>query len=76
MAVEIFDGGWVVTGEHISLLRLKMLKRAMESELKFGMKMTRACPFKIVRNEFGITARPKQKVYDSFCSMLSAKGLI
>jgi len=55
--------------EQIQAYRLLVFKRSMEFELKTGMKMSRICPFKAARAQFGIKARPKLKVYEEFCKM-------
>lgn len=75
MPVETFgEGGFVLTGNSITQYRFLVLKRAMEFELRTGMKMSRVCPFKAVRHEFSIKERRKQKVYESFCALLEASG--
>ena len=80
MAVQNFgDGGFVLTGDHIAAFRLRTLLRAMELEVKTGMTMTsrsKANPFKIVRQEYGIKARNKAAVLEEFRSMLAAQNLL
>lgn len=75
MAIEVTNGGTVITGEHIHLFRLKTLLRAMELEVKTGMKMCRVNPFNIVRSEFGIKARKKADVLAQFSALLSENGI-
>ena len=69
MAIETSAGGTMITGSDIQTFRLLAFKKAMEIELKTGMKASRVCPFKAARQQFGISARSKQKVYEQFCSL-------
>lgn len=76
MAIEISGCGAItITGAHINLYRLLVLKKAMQVNIETGMNLTRINPFQVVRKEFGITERRKQDVYDTFCSILSANGI-
>lgn len=76
MAIETTStGATVITGEHIGLYRLLMLKQAMQFEVKHGMKMSRINPFPIVRKEFGITARKKEDVLEQYLAILRESGI-
>lgn len=77
MAIEMTPtGGMLITGEHVNVYRLLTLKQAMSFNIKTGMNLTRINPFPIVRREFGISARNKQDVYDQFCELLAANGIL
>ena len=76
MAIETTStGATMITGEHVSVYRLLVLKQAMEINIKTGMILTRIKPFPIVRREFGITSRSKKDVYAEFCAILTANGV-
>lgn len=72
MAIEITAGGTIVTGEDIKKFRLLALRSAMKIEINTGMRASRSNPFAIVKKEFGIKARTKQRVYDEFCKMIDS----
>lgn len=53
MAIKTYEGGTVVTGNHIEVVRLMALKAALKLEIK-GIKMSRgASAFSIVRKSLG-----------------------
>ena len=79
MAINTTNGATVITGDHIHAYRLLLLLRSMEFEVQTGIMMTsrsKANPFKIVRQEFGIKARKKDQVASEFRKILEAKGLV
>lgn len=77
MAIEVTStGAMMITGEHIGLYRLLTLKHAMQLEIKTGMKASRGFnPFKIARDEFGITAKKKELVLEQYLAILRENGI-
>ena len=76
MSIErIGEDGFVLTGDSIQLYRMLVLKQAMSFNIKTGMNLSRTNPFPIVRREFNIKAKAKQKVYEEFCAILSQSGI-
>ena len=78
MAIEVGQhGSMLITGPHIETYRLLTLRYAMHLEIRTKMKASKKSdPFKIVREEFGITARSKVDVLKEFDNILRSNGML
>lgn len=72
MAVEKFgNGGMVITGEHIDMYRLLVLKSALKLEM-LGIKHSAGSVYAIVKKEFGFKGN-KQKVLEQLEAYIKEK---
>lgn len=80
MAIEANEGGVTITGEHIDLYRVLMLRRGLRLEIKTGMKMHRGAnvgnAIRDILDANGIKgSRTKTTLYGQFNDLLVAHGL-
>lgn len=80
MAVEQTAGGMTITGEHIDLYRVLMLRRALRLEIKTGMKMHRGANVgNAIRDILDLNgvkgSRTKTTLYKQFDDLLVAHGI-
>jgi len=75
MAVEIFEGGTMITGEDVSRFRWVTVRRGLKLEIETGMKLSRnANPLRIVQNAGITTKRTKRAAYADLDRWMVAQG--
>lgn len=76
MAIEIKDGTTSITGEHINVYRLMVIRQGLKAEA-LGMRLSRRAPscLSIVKREFGMKGN-LASVTVQFEALLRSNGII
>lgn len=72
MAIEVGEGGTVITGEHIHLFNHLRIASALGLEINTGMKMSRGSTMQVAAGVCGSKRRTKKGVLKDYVAWMSA----